>query len=273
MKDFYQILGTDTQCTLNEIRAAYVKLSEKYHPALTQHNHYFSKQFKEINEAYEVLSDPVRRSRYDAALQKSRPNQYLQEKRKIKRYYSRAKGIDAAFTAILISLTLIFGIYVYRSVRSIKPIRPAATPVAVNVAAIPHIRHHQRRHTQIKTGSRFVKSDTAAATASALVSPKVIGGYHAQPVAVTAPVTAAAATAPIREDKASSTAGSLYTTYLNGNETGLIHLREESYFNSSILTDIPTGSRVAVLEKGSYYYKVAFGSATGYVPKWTLRDK
>jgi molecular chaperone DnaJ len=61
MKDYYQILGVNKKAPLDEIKKAYRKLAHKYHPDKGGDE----KKFKEINEAYQVLSDQKKRSQYD----------------------------------------------------------------------------------------------------------------------------------------------------------------------------------------------------------------
>ena len=57
-KDYYKILGVERTAGADEIKKAYRKLAMKYHPDRNQGNKQAEDQFKEINEAYEVLSDP-----------------------------------------------------------------------------------------------------------------------------------------------------------------------------------------------------------------------
>ena len=64
-KDYYQILGVARSASADEIRAAYRKLALKYHPDRNPENKQAEEKFKEMNEAYQVLSDPQKRSRYD----------------------------------------------------------------------------------------------------------------------------------------------------------------------------------------------------------------
>jgi molecular chaperone DnaJ len=63
-RDYYEVLGVDRNATDEEIRRAFRKLAFKYHP---DHNHddKTGEKFKEVNEAYEVLSDPDKRAAYD----------------------------------------------------------------------------------------------------------------------------------------------------------------------------------------------------------------
>ncbi len=64
-KDYYRILGVNKNATPEEIKKAYRKLAQKYHPDRNQGNKEYEEKFKEINEAYEVLSDSDKRSKYD----------------------------------------------------------------------------------------------------------------------------------------------------------------------------------------------------------------
>ena len=64
-KDYYKILGLERNASKEEIKRAYRKLALKTHPDKNPGNAKAEEQFKEINEAYQVLSDPEKRSRYD----------------------------------------------------------------------------------------------------------------------------------------------------------------------------------------------------------------
>jgi curved DNA-binding protein len=64
-KDYYAVLGVNRQATEKEIRQAFRRLARQYHPDVNPNNKEAEEHFKEINEAYEVLSDPEKRRQYD----------------------------------------------------------------------------------------------------------------------------------------------------------------------------------------------------------------
>jgi len=64
-KDYYQILGVGRQADEKEIKKAYRRLARKYHPDVNPGDKVAEEKFKDISEAYEVLSDPKRRAQYD----------------------------------------------------------------------------------------------------------------------------------------------------------------------------------------------------------------
>lgn len=64
-RDYYSILGVSKTATTDEIKTAYRKLANQYHPDKTKGDKQAEEKFKEINEAYQVLSDPEKRKKYD----------------------------------------------------------------------------------------------------------------------------------------------------------------------------------------------------------------
>ena len=64
-KDYYDTLGVSKSASQDEIKSAYRKLAKLYHPDLHPNDQDCAQKFKEINEAYEVLSDQTKRSNYE----------------------------------------------------------------------------------------------------------------------------------------------------------------------------------------------------------------
>jgi molecular chaperone DnaJ len=66
-KDFYKVLGVSKDASASDIKKAYRKLARKYHPDANKGEAKSEDKFKEISEAYDVLSDDTRRKEYDEA--------------------------------------------------------------------------------------------------------------------------------------------------------------------------------------------------------------
>ncbi|MGM9998089.1 MAG: DnaJ C-terminal domain-containing protein [Candidatus Bruticola sp.] len=64
-KDYYKILGVDRSASQKDIKSAYRKLTKKYHPDLNHGDKDAELKYRDVNEAYEVLSDSDKRSKYD----------------------------------------------------------------------------------------------------------------------------------------------------------------------------------------------------------------
>jgi tetratricopeptide (TPR) repeat protein len=130
MADYYQILGIDRSADSTQVRTAYKRLAFLYHPDINPGNPAAEEMFKAINEAYHVLSDPLKKSRYDArlysystysdgvdeywqAVQRQRYRQWHAQQQSSSRYkfdreYFRIQGL--AFLTFIIIAGFCFGI-------------------------------------------------------------------------------------------------------------------------------------------------------------------
>lgn len=96
--DYYKILGIEKTATPQDIKKAYRRLARKYHPDLNPNDKDAKKNFQQINEANEVLSDPVKRKKYD---QYGKDWQHAEEFEKAKQYkeqssYSQGERFSGA---------------------------------------------------------------------------------------------------------------------------------------------------------------------------------
>src|SRR5690349_2141490 len=71
--DFYIVLGVTRDASLADVKRAYRRLARKFHPDINPGDRRAAAQFRQIAEAYETLSDPDRRRRYDTAGAPAKP--------------------------------------------------------------------------------------------------------------------------------------------------------------------------------------------------------
>ena len=76
--NYYQVLGLRRNATSEEIKKAYKTLAKKYHPDMNPGNAFYEEHFKKVNQANEVLSDPVKKQQYDYKLYQNE-NLYQQQ--------------------------------------------------------------------------------------------------------------------------------------------------------------------------------------------------
>ena len=60
-RDYYEVLGVDRNVSEADLKKAYRKLAKQYHPDMNPNNQEAEAKFKEVNEAYAVLSDPQKK--------------------------------------------------------------------------------------------------------------------------------------------------------------------------------------------------------------------
>jgi len=87
--DYYKILGIDKTASPKDIKNAYRKMARKFHPDLNPNDKDAKKNFQQINEANEVLSDPEKRKKYD---QYGKDWQHAEEYEKQKQYQQPSSG-------------------------------------------------------------------------------------------------------------------------------------------------------------------------------------
>lgn len=96
-KDYYNILGlSSNKVTLDEIKLAYREQAKKYHPDMHVGDNSSEEKFKEINEAYKILSDPKSRKRYDR-------NWFIYTERK-KRLQNKDREVKKSFKEKIIDI-------------------------------------------------------------------------------------------------------------------------------------------------------------------------
>lgn len=93
MTDWYKVLGVPRQATEETIKKAYRRLAKTYHPDAHPGSQEHERKFREISEAYSILSDPEKRKKYDEELQDSTKGQG-RAKESRKREAPKAETVD-----------------------------------------------------------------------------------------------------------------------------------------------------------------------------------
>jgi hypothetical protein len=274
MKDYYYILGLEANCTLDDIKEAYRKLSKKLHPDLNQGDQFFESRFRDVKEAFETLRDPDKRAEYDASVKQAHFQQPVDAKPPGRRYNTRRTDFKSfqkkgPGTGMVITLMLLAGILGFYTVKYLFPSKKPKTYQVTEVATTPVVSHkkHKKKHNRsnlVATPTIKPSADTIAISAVKLlhIKPAKTIAVKPQPVQI-------AQDSNINQHKKSF----LYATYVRPNVTGVINMRAYNKFDSNIVETIPARSKVLVLEKGDTYYRVFFDNYIGYVPKWSLQEK
>jgi hypothetical protein len=290
MKDFYYILGVDHDAALAEIKEAYRKLSKKFHPDLNDGNKYFETHFREIQEAYETLSEPYKRDQYDKALANAgpgfstaynqqagfRPQGATYQTKRTTYYSGRRRGPGLGMSVILILIAVIIGVYLVKYINNSKS-QQAKKITAAEAPTIAVHHFHKKRHglkakfpvdiPELKPHKTIVAAIKTVPVTTQVKTLPVI-----KPVAPST-VEKPAQVIPVNNADKAPAGTYLYATYVQPNATGIINMRKNDAFNSDIITTIPADAKVFVLEKDGSYYKVRYDNYTGYVPKWALEIK
>ena len=111
MKNFYQILGVAPTATQDEIKKAYRFRASKFHPDKHQGDKFFEEEFKELKNAYDILSDSTKRERYDQQFnktEKEQTNQKTKEDHQNENVYSEPKKAEEAEPAANSNFTYLF---------------------------------------------------------------------------------------------------------------------------------------------------------------------
>jgi DnaJ-class molecular chaperone len=96
-QDYYAILGVPRTATEKEIKSAFRKLARKYHPDVNPGDKSAEERFKEINEAYEVLSNPESRKKYDQYGQNWKHAEQFEAARQASQRTARSRGRTVTF--------------------------------------------------------------------------------------------------------------------------------------------------------------------------------
>lgn len=260
MKDFYYILGTERNCTPGELNSAYRKLAEKF--SNSDSDHFLQSHFNEITEAYQVLSDPLRRRKYDVAFKKHYQRRL---------YYFKIRHLNVAVTLTLILITGLFGWYVANLLKG-KPQQapPPVQTIAANAAPGPVVKHHKKKHNLF---AQSVRERFTPKTKSAPIIPskQVDTTKYTQRTTVKS-TPAVPEIKPVINQSTNSVGQTedVTSAFLQANTTGVVALYQTAGYTSAIIANIPNQAKIKVLDHGSAFCKIAYNGQIGYVPKRTV---
>jgi curved DNA-binding protein CbpA len=138
LRNYYHILGIDRKASQLEIKKSYRKLATKFHPDKNGGDTFFESRFKEIQEAYEILSNPSQKIGYDEKLdaflntksnsnfkKKTTPPNKEPKKRKTEKEKPKKGNKFSKIILVFISLVIIISIVLYN--KSVDNILPQST--------------------------------------------------------------------------------------------------------------------------------------------------
>jgi len=247
--DYYTLLELLPSATEAEMKKAWHEQLQVWHPDRFNHSPTLHRKAETrtqlINQAYQTLSDPDKRRKYDVAYKKNYQRRL---------YYFKIKHLNVAVTLALLLFTGLFGWYVIRMIdgdrskKVIKVVNDVKAPVSPPKTPVHHKKRHSDKPTSVTDQKLVLPKDTVINNA---IKPATINDDK-----------------PIIEQDDRDKPGSI--SYLQSNVTGVIYLHESANYTSPIVSKVPNHSKVTILEKGDQFYKVTFNDQTGYVPKWTV---
>lgn len=271
MKDFYYILGLDTNSSLSEIEEAYLKLSQKFQPESNSGDAYFKGRFTEIREAFDTLADPEKRSAYDLKFARHLAARQPLRRYQTKRYKRKGPGVGLMLT--LMVTVLILGAYFSQYLIASKPARVAKPVAMVTEVPVHKFKKHRKHYIKDKIAADSVgRHPDITKNTRPTASP-------AKPVQhITSPAAASIRPAAIKSIEINTAPDSvkavhknyLYTAYIHTNVTGIVNMRAQETYGSVVIETIPENAKVFVLAEGDRYYRVRFNNYTGYVPRWSV---
>jgi hypothetical protein len=265
MKDFYYILGVTTNSSLIEIEEAYLKLSHKFQPDSSSGDAYFQNRVKEIREAFDTLADPLKRSQYDLALAKHIAAKVPLRLYQTKRFKRKSPSVGLMLALIL--LVLVLSAYFAQYLITSKPVK-LSKPLTVATVPVYTIQKHKKKY---RLNSRIAASSTKHSLKLNRVDTTPYVSTRPAPFKPAAVKQVAVKT--LSDSILAQPKDYLYITYIHSNVTGIVNMREDETYGSSVVETIPANSKVFVLAKGPNYYKIRFNTATGYVPRWSVETK
>jgi len=269
MKDFYYILGVNTNSSLTEIEEAWLKLSQKFQPESNSGDEYFKGRVAEIREAFDTLIDPQKRSAYDLKLARHTANKLPLHHYHTNRF--KRKGPGVGFMLALITTILIFGAYFSQYLIASKPVKVTKS-IAVGTSVPVHkFKKHRKYSIKEKiaadSASRHYNTAKAALAPAARPLPQIM---PANTIPIKAVLSGRIAIKPVLDSLSTGGKNYLYTAYIHANVTGIVNMRAEEGYGSPVIETIPENAKIFVLAEGQRYYRVRFNGYTGYVPGWSV---